>query len=101
MGKIEVVRSDVEDIKAVSEVVEEIIIGGAYKATKYLSDKRTVKATRKRIKKFTPAEEKRHPVEIMITIGRPNYEERENIKQARKSGQGPIEMTIKYPPKKK
>lgn len=86
-----------ERVEAVREVVKEIIVGGAYKATKYLNDKLTVKATRKRYKgKFL-----KKTVDITLTIGPPNYKERENIKRAKKMEQGPIEMVIKYPPKKK
>ena len=87
-----------ERSKACTEMVEEIIIGGAYKATKYLSDKLTVKATRKRYKgKLRKGEN----VDIVLTIGKPNYEEREKIKRAKKAKQGRIEMTVKYPPKAK
>ena len=83
---------------ACAEIVEEILIGGAYKATKYLSDKLTVKATRRRYKgKIRKGES----ADIVLTIGKPNYEEREKIKRAKKAGQGPIEMTVKYPPKAK
>ena len=86
-----------ERSKAAAEMVEEIITGGAYKATRYLSDKLTVKATRKRYKgKFHSK-----VVDIALTIGPPNYEEREKINRAKKLKQGPIEMTAKYPPKKK
>jgi hypothetical protein len=84
-----------ERSKACALVVEEILVGGAYKATKYLSDKLTVKATRKRYDgKFH-----KKVSDIVLTIGPPNSEEREKIKRAKKAGQGPIEMTIKYPPK--
>jgi hypothetical protein len=80
-----------------SDVVEEILSGGAYKATVYLSDKLTVKATRRRFKgKFL-----KKTIDIILTIGPPNYEEREKIKRAKKAGMGPIEMTMKYPPKTK
>jgi len=85
-----------ERSKACAEMVEEIIVGGAYKATKYLSDKLTVKATRK-LYKGKPGK----TFDIVLTIGKPNYEERERIKRAKKLNQGPVEMTIKYPPKAK
>jgi len=81
-----------------SELAEEILVGGAYKATKYLSDKLTIKATRKRYKgKILRG----NAIDIVFTVGKPNYEEREKIKRAKKAGQGPIEMTMKYPPKAK
>ena len=87
-----------ERSRACAEMVEEILVGGAYKATKYLSDKLTVKATRKRYKGKI---RKGDNVDIALTIGKPNYEEREKIKRAKKAGQGPVEMTAKYPPKSK
>lgn len=85
-------------LQAIYEVCWEILLGGAHKATKYVDDKMTVKATRKLYKgRWKPGE----VIDIVLTIGKPNYEERANIKRARKMDQGPIEMTIKYPPKKK
>ena len=85
-------------IKSVACVVTEILLFNAYKATKYIDDKLTVKATRKLYK---GGWKKRDTMDIVLTIGKPNYEEREKIKRAKKLNQGPIEMTIKYPPKKK
>ena len=71
-----------ERVEAIRELTKEIIVNGAYKATKYLSDKLTVKATRKRYKgKFL-----KKTIDITLTIGPPNYEEREKIKRAKKLG---------------
>ena len=68
--------------KGCADAIEEILSGGAYKATVYLSNKLTVKATRKRYKgKFL-----KKTIDITLTIGPPNYEEREKIKQAKKLG---------------
>ena len=86
-----------ERSKAAAEVIEEILIGGAYKATKYLSDRLTVKATRR---KYKGKPQKGESADIVLTIGKPNYEEREKIKQAKMLRQGPIEMTMKYASKK-
>lgn len=85
-------------LESVKEVVKEIIMEDAYKVTAYLHDKLTVKATRKLYK---GGWKKRETMDIVLTIGKPNYEEREKIKRAKKLNQGPIEMTIKYPPKAK
>jgi hypothetical protein len=82
-----------EKSRACAEMVDEILVNGAYKATKYLSDKLTVKATRRR---YNGKIRKSGNVDIVLTIGKPNYEEREKIKQAKKAGQGPIEMTVKF-----
>jgi len=76
-----------------STLAEEILERGAYKATMYLNDKLTVKATRKRYKGKIL---KGHAVEIIFTIGKPNYEERAKIQRAREDGQTTIEMTAKY-----
>lgn len=88
-----------ERSKACAEAVEEILVNGAYKVTKYLGDKLTVKATMKKYKgKIAKG---RKVADIVLTIGPPNYEERDKIKRAKKMGQGPVEMTAKYPPKAK
>ena len=66
-----------------SELAECILVGGAYKATKYLSPVLTIKATRKRYKgKFL----KGHAIDIVFTVGKPNYEERDVIKRHKKMG---------------
>jgi hypothetical protein len=70
--------------KVFSELAECILVGGAYKATKYLSDKLTIKATRKRYKGRIYKSEN---VDMVFTVGRPNYEEREFIKACKKSGE--------------
>ncbi len=68
---------------AFAELADCILVDGAYKATKYLSDKLTIKATRKRYKgKFL----KNHAIDIVFTMGKPNYEEREVIKRRKKEG---------------
>ncbi len=84
-----------------SELAEEILARGAYKVTEYVSDKLTIKATRKRYARFDARDVEKAPIEIVFTIGKPNYEEREKINRAKKLKQGPIKMTIQYPPKKK
>lgn len=70
------------------------------KATKYISPKEIVRATRK-----TYGKKIRHGnIEIHLTIGRPNYAEREFIKLCQKAGEPfPIKkIQLKYcNPKKK
>lgn len=87
---------------SVAVLVEAILNGGAYKATKYFNDndKLTVKATRKLFNYNGRKVDKRlRSTEIMVTIGRPNYEEREFIKKAKKAGQSfPAKaVLVKYP----
>jgi len=71
-------------LKCFSDLAKCILVYGAYKATKYLGDTTTVKATRKRYKGKIY---KGHAVEIMFTVGKPNYEEREFIKKCKKAGE--------------
>jgi hypothetical protein len=70
------------------QLAECILDGGAYKATKYFGDKLTVKATRKLFKyNGRKVDNRRKAVEIMFTIGPPNYEEREFIKKCFAAGE--------------
>ena len=77
-----------------SELAECILIGGAYKATRFLGPKLTVKATRKRYKGKIDKREKQ--IQIMFTAGPPNYEEREAIKRAKKAGEI-LDLQVKIP----
>jgi hypothetical protein len=83
-----------------SDLASEILEGGAYKATKYISDKLTVKATRKLFKCNNRKIDNRSMIaEIIFTVGRPNYEEREFIRKAKKAGE-PFsikKIQLKYP----
>lgn len=67
-----------------SEVVEAIINNEAIKATKFISPKLIVRATRKLYGKKII---KNHNIEITLTIGKPNWAEREFIKLCEKSGE--------------
>jgi hypothetical protein len=73
--------------KACGEVVNLILTEGAYKATKYLNSKLTVKATRK---KYKGKVSKSENADIVVTIGKPNYEEREYLKRI---GYSKVEFT--------
>jgi len=66
-----------------NSLAKEIIDGGAVRATKYNSEKETVKATRRTYKGRV---DKNQPIEILFTIGRPNYKEREFIKDCKAAG---------------
>ena len=81
------------------EVVGCILQGGVIKATKFISPKEIVRATRT---KTTFG--KKDNIEITLTIGRPNFLEREFIKDCQKAGEPfPVRnIQIKeYNPKKK
>ena len=77
-----------------SDLAEELIVHGAYKITKFISDKLTVKATRKRYKgKILKGQQ----IEILFTVGKPNYEERRRIKNNPVGCKnGSVDMVIKY-----
>lgn len=73
--------------KVFGELAEIILspLNKVYKATKYLSETLTVKATRKRYSgKFLTRSK---TIELIFTIGRPNYEEREFIKKCKLTGE--------------
>ena len=71
--------------KAIYQVVSAIIDGGAFKATKYIRPTLTVKATRKLYgKKRRPSQKS---LEVILTAGKPNYEERAFIKKLGKAGE--------------
>jgi hypothetical protein len=79
------------------KLVNMIIELGAKRVTKYISPKLTVKATHqgkhdRRDKSNT----------VLVTIGRPNYSEREFIKTAQKAGEPfPVKkVQIKWPKQK-
>lgn len=68
-------------MKEYEAVIEALLDSGAHRAIKYLSAKRTLKATRKSYKgKFN-----KRVVEVQITDGPPNYDERKFIKLAKKA----------------
>lgn len=71
---------------------------GAWKATKFIGDKEIVRVTV--IGKKLP---KRGNHNYWVTIGRPNYEEREYIKSAKKAGElfQFKRLWLRYPPKKR
>ena len=81
------------------QLADAVINTGARQAIKFLSDKRTVKATRRLYNGRINKRDRR--IEILFTIGTPNYLERAFIKQARKAGEPfPIKkIQLKFPPK--
>lgn len=67
------------------KVVETLLESGAVKATKYMSPSVTIKATR-RLYGGKIAKQSR-TIDIVVTLGKPNYKEREFIKLAQKAGE--------------
>ena len=67
---------------AIGRVVFAILGSDAYRATKYISPTEVIKATR-RHKRNKRAKR----VEMVVTVGDPNYAEREFIKRCRQAGE--------------
>lgn len=65
------------------ELATALSMDGAVKATKYLSPKLVIKATRKRFK--GKVVKRSRIAEILFTVGAPNFAEREFIKAAKKA----------------
>jgi hypothetical protein len=84
-------------LQAVTDTVNQVLLG-AKKATKYLSPKEVVKAT------YRGKRDKRSRSHtILVTLGSPNYEEREFITKAKKAGEPfPIKkIQLKFPAKRR
>lgn len=76
-------KSFIEDVLGwTQDVVNWCAYGDAVKAVKYVTPKLVVRATRKLYGKRI---NKSHNIEITLTIGRPNYIEREFIKLCQKA----------------
>ena len=71
-------------LNAISGVVDILLRANAIKAVKFLSPKLIVRAVRKTFDKKISADSN---VEILLTIGRPNYVERAFIKVLQKAGE--------------
>jgi hypothetical protein len=63
------------------KVINALILNGARRATKYVSEKHVITASRKCWKGKI---NKRDNIEIVLKIGRPNFAEREFIKKCKK-----------------
>lgn len=86
--------------KTVTQTIETLLTTGGWIATKYLDERLIVRATRRAHKrKFNV----RDNVEIVLTIGRPNYAERAFIRACKKAKEPfPVKkIQIKFVPKKK
>lgn len=79
-------------------VILELIANKAHVATKYLGPKDIVRATRVLCRGRI---DNRRNTEVVLTIGRPNYQEREFIKKCKKDSFPIKEIQLKFPPKKR
>lgn len=72
-------------MRYVTEVIKELIAKGAHTAIKYVSPKEVVKATRRLSLGRIRANETN--LDVVLTMGRPNFAARKFIKQALKAGE--------------
>ena len=72
------------DAKMGAQVVEALVVNKAASATKFISQTLTVRASRRLVDGKVRNDRK---MEIVLTIGRPNFEAREFIKQCRRAGE--------------
>lgn len=78
-------------------VYNAVVANGARSATKYLSDRLVVRATRRLYGgKILP---KHYNTEVVITVGRPNYRERQFIKECKRAGESfPVrKIQLRFP----
>lgn len=82
----------------IGSVVKTLLSTGACRATKYLSYRLTVVATRPLYKGSAPRKNERSTT-VIVTVGRPNYESREFLRLVKKAGEPfPVKkIQLKFP----
>ncbi len=70
-------------LNAITNVIEQLLRTEAIKAVKYLAPNQIVRAVRRKI--IGKGIDKRGNIEISLTIGRPNYIERDFVKLCQKA----------------
>jgi hypothetical protein len=90
------------EYRSASAVIATLIESGAKTATTYISEKLTIRASRKTYKGKLPPKNSKS-IEVVLTIGAPNFEAREFIKMCKKAGESfPIKkIQLKYVPEKR
>lgn len=88
-------------MSVVSTTIEILLRSGAVRATKYFAPNHIIRATRKSYD-FRGGP-KDTTVEIVLTIGKPNYAEREFVKKCKKAGEPfPVKkVQLRFPMKRK
>lgn len=86
--------------KNITTVINAVLIANAHRAVKYVSEKEIIRATRRLAHGKVPNGKN---IEVVLTIGRPNYSEREFIKKCKRAGEPfPIrKVRLQYPSKKR
>lgn len=89
-------------LNAITNVIEQLLRFNAVKTTKYLATNLVVRAVRKRTGLRI---DKRSNTQITLTIGRPNYIERDFIKDCQKAKEPfpvkGVQLKLYTPPKRK
>lgn len=87
-------------MSAITNVLEQIMRTDAVRATKYIAPNHIVRATRKSYKYHGGPKEN---YEIMLTIGKPNFAEREFVKRCKKANEPfPVKkVQLRFPMKRK
>lgn len=72
----------------VSDVVDAVVHDPeVYYAIKYISPTYVARATRRRFRAYNKKQRKDQAIEMVVHVGRPNYKERDFIKDAKKAGE--------------
>lgn len=89
-------------MKYLEQVVDTLLNTDAHVATKYVSEKQVVRATR-RIYRYQKNRPSRSALELVVTVTRPNYREREFVRDCKKAGVPfPVKkVQLRFPPKQK
>ena len=84
------------------KVILALLLNNAVKATEYVNPTLICRATRKRSGKKI---DHRHNIEIILTVGKPNYVERDFIRKCKKAGEPfplkKIQLKVYNAPKKR
>lgn len=72
---------------AYGDIVEAILLGGVKRATAYISPTLVAKATRRGKLSHSSLMPRKDNIEMVVTVGRPNYAERQFIKLCKKAGE--------------
>lgn len=90
--------------KHIGQVVEALLTAEAHKATKYVSQTQVISATRILVRGRIPTPRMtRRYAHIVLTIGKPNYAQRQFIKVCNRAGEPlPVnKIQLKFPPKRR
>lgn len=84
----------------IETVIATLLTSDAHRAVKYITAKHIVRATRRL---YRGRIDKRGKIEMVLTIGAPNYIERKFIADCKKAGESfPVrKVQLKFPPRKK